>query len=248
MDGSIKALTEALALTTPTAPAQPTNREPEPGRHELPDEAGRDGTPAAAPTREHEPAMTLGEAANALELSTSTLRRWADTGRIHAIRTSGGHRRFPTSQVRRLQAARHKPKVRSTPPPVEPLPALSELLATAAPDLAAASTQALYDGAHTGWFASTAGRQQLERWALGVAAGARSGNYDTTTDATRTLMLQATHAGASLLERHTILERAGAIMLRNLQDGGTERSQLVGARRLLLHLRQLALEADDPRD
>ncbi len=33
-----------------------------------------------------EPAMSLGEAADALELSTSTLRRWADAGRIKALR------------------------------------------------------------------------------------------------------------------------------------------------------------------
>jgi excisionase family DNA binding protein len=248
MDGSIKALTEALALTTAAGLGQPADLEPKRDRSQLSDQAALEDGPPVAPTREHEPAMTLSEAADALELSTSTLRRWADAGRIHAIRTSGGHRRFPTREVRRLQAARHRPKVRSMPPPVAPLPALSDLLATAAPNVAAASTQALYDGAHTGWFASTTGRQQLERWALGVAAGARNGTYDTTTDATRTLMLQAAHAGASLLERYTILERAGGIIVRELQTRGTDRAQLLGARRLLVHLRQLVLETDDPRD
>jgi excisionase family DNA binding protein len=194
--------------------------------------------------------MALGDAAEALGLSTSTLRRWADAGRVQAIRTSRGHRRFPTREVHRLRAARlaqHKPVVRSVAPPVEPLPALGELLTAAAADLVRACTHALYDGAHTGWFASPTGRQHVERWALAVAAGARTGDYDTTTAATRQLMLQASHTGASLLERYTMLERVGAIVLRDLQDCETDRSELLGARRLFLHLRQLVLEADDAR-
>jgi len=247
VDGSVKALTEALAVTAPAVLGE-GRRLQEGGSHGGFDEPGPSDDEGTAAAREHEPTLTLGEAAEALGLSTSTLRRWADAGRIQAIRTSGAHRRFPTREVQRLaRPARYKPAVRSVPPPVEPLPALGELLTAAAPDLAGACTRALYDGERTGWFVSPAGRDQVERWALAVAADARTGVYDAAAEATRKLMLQAYHSGASLLERYTMLERAGAIILRDLQDRGPDRSELLGARRLFMHLRQLVLEADDAR-
>ena len=93
--------------------------------------------------------VTLGEAAEALGISTSTVRRWADTGRIQVVRTSGGHRRFPASELRRLAAeaaTTSKPEVRPTALPAEPLPGLYELLSGAAgesrPPSRAASTRA----------------------------------------------------------------------------------------------------------
>ena len=72
-----------------------------------------DGAPAAAPApsraawpRPPPPpggaTVTLGEAAVACGVSASTVRRWADTGRIAVVRTSGGHRRFPVAELRRL--------------------------------------------------------------------------------------------------------------------------------------------------
>jgi len=245
VDGSLKALTEALAVTAPAVLGEGRHLQQGGGRERF-DEPGPSDDHGATAAREHEPTLTLGEAAEALGLSTSTLRRWADAGRIQSLRTSGGHRRFPTREVQRLaRPAQHKPVVRSVTPPVEPLPALGELLTAAAPDLAGACTNALYERAHTGWFASPTGRDQVERWALSVGAGARTGDYDTTAEATRKLMLQAYHSGVSLLERYTMLERAGAIVLRDLQDRGP--ADLLGARRLFLHLRQLVLEADDAR-
>jgi len=43
--------------------------------------------------------LTLQEASARLGVSTSTVRRWADSGRIPARRTSGGHRRFDPQAV-----------------------------------------------------------------------------------------------------------------------------------------------------
>ena len=43
--------------------------------------------------------MSLGEACRLLEVSESTLRRWADEGLIRVYRTPGGHRRFSTEAV-----------------------------------------------------------------------------------------------------------------------------------------------------
>jgi excisionase family DNA binding protein len=43
----------------------------------------------------------LGEAATATGLSVSTLRRWADEGRVPSYRTQGGHRRFRLEDLHR---------------------------------------------------------------------------------------------------------------------------------------------------
>jgi diguanylate cyclase (GGDEF)-like protein/excisionase family DNA binding protein len=200
--------------------------------------------PRAASSGDHEASMTLGEAAEALDVSTSTLRRWADSGRIETLRTHGGHRRFPAREVQRLSTrnGRSRPIVRMVPAPVEALPALDELLTATAPNLAAAAARSLYEGAHTGWFVSPSGGRQLERWLLGVASGARAGDYETTAEATRKLMMHASPVGTSLLERHTIVERLGELIVRDLQRCGTDQAQLMAARRLVVRLRQIVLE------
>ncbi len=43
--------------------------------------------------------LTIQEAAKFLKVSTKTLRRWEDAGRLSPIRTSGGHRRYISSQL-----------------------------------------------------------------------------------------------------------------------------------------------------
>ena len=203
------------------------------------------GRRVAARVEEREPTMSVGEAAAALELSPSTLRRWAESGRIAMLRTRGGHRRFAVREVQRLSAAKaplRKPTVRVFPTPVEPLPDLERLLDAAAPRLATAAAHALYDSGYSGWFASPSGRGNVERWALAVARGAGTGHYELASEATRKLILQASAAGASLLERHTMLERLGEMIARELEAAGMERSRLLAARRLLVRLRQLGLE------
>lgn len=47
-----------------------------------------------------EPAIGLSEAAALTGVSISTLRRWADEGRIPSYRTAGGHRRFREDDLR----------------------------------------------------------------------------------------------------------------------------------------------------
>ena len=194
--------------------------------------------------------VTLGEAADALGVSTSTVRRWADTGRIQVVRTSGGHRRFPASELRRLAAEAAtavKPEVRATALPAEPLPGLHELLGGAAGELAAAVARGLYEGPAPGWFASTAGREQLGTWATALAAASREGAYDGALEATRRLVTHADLAGATLLERHGFLEHFGDAAVRTLQERGANRPELIGARRLFSRVRQVALEAADAR-
>ena len=42
------------------------------------------------------------EAARLLGVATSTLRRWAEEGKIHSGTTIGGHRRYRESEISRL--------------------------------------------------------------------------------------------------------------------------------------------------
>src|SRR5436853_6907022 len=48
--------------------------------------------------------LTLHEVSAQLGVAPSTVRRWADAGRIPARRTEGGHRRFDPAAVRALRA------------------------------------------------------------------------------------------------------------------------------------------------
>jgi excisionase family DNA binding protein len=46
--------------------------------------------------------LSLGHAASLLGVDQATLRHWADTGRVRAFRTPGGHRRFQEDDLRAL--------------------------------------------------------------------------------------------------------------------------------------------------
>ncbi len=50
----------------------------------------------------HEEHLSIGATASALSVSTITVRRWADAGKIKHVRTPGGHRMFPASEIRRI--------------------------------------------------------------------------------------------------------------------------------------------------
>ena len=49
---------------------------------------------------------TPSEAARILGISISTLRRWEREGKIRTVRTAGGHRRIPESEIRRILGQR----------------------------------------------------------------------------------------------------------------------------------------------
>jgi excisionase family DNA binding protein len=46
--------------------------------------------------------LTPGEVAAMFRVNAKTVTRWARAGKISAVRTLGGHRRFRTSEIRRL--------------------------------------------------------------------------------------------------------------------------------------------------
>lgn len=58
-------------------------------------------------TSEHEPAgsdalLTPSEVAAMFRVNPKTVTRWARAGKISAIRTLGGHRRFRAAEIRRF--------------------------------------------------------------------------------------------------------------------------------------------------
>jgi excisionase family DNA binding protein len=70
--------------------------------------------------------LSLGPASRVLGVDPDTLRRWADAGRVRSFATPGGHRRFSSSDLHRLQDVR-----RSAKRPLATLGATPERLARA---------------------------------------------------------------------------------------------------------------------
>jgi diguanylate cyclase (GGDEF)-like protein/PAS domain S-box-containing protein/excisionase family DNA binding protein len=191
------------------------------------------------------PSITLGEAAEALGVSASTLRRWADAGRIRVVRTAGGHRRFPTAEVRRLAAASstlRRPVLRGAQLPVTALPVTRDLLRERGEEIAGGAARTLYEPARSGWFAAATAADPIGRWLAALVAACGTGQYADVVGASRRLAATAGYAGASLVERHDFVDRFGEIALRRLQELQAPRDELIGLRRLVLRIRQAVLE------
>jgi excisionase family DNA binding protein len=203
---------------------------------------------APADYRSPEPAedtqVTLQAAANALSISPSRLRRWADEGRIESARTAGGHRRFPLQAVRRLATERGvRPSVRPIEPPGAALPALAHLLTTQGRHVAAAAAAVIYRDGPVGWFASDTAVPDLRDWLGALAECASNGRYPGALQATDVLMRRAHLNAATLLERHAFLERFAQVAVRALTRAGVEKGELTGTRRLFASLQQSLLES-----
>ena len=184
-------------------------------------------SPPPPPSSEPESTVPLSEAAEALGISASTLRRWADTGKLQTIRTPGGHRRFPVSEVRRLSSrsgAHTRGAVQSTELPHRPVVAFAELLELG-PGAIVVAASSIYSRGRPGWFGSPAGSVALADWVAALAQAARDGAYDRAVESTRRLLTLADFAGTSLLERHWSLERIRDTCLRQLRDGGARASR-----------------------
>lgn len=48
----------------------------------------------------HDALLTPSEVAALFRVNPKTVTRWARSGKLHAIRTLGGHRRFKSSEIR----------------------------------------------------------------------------------------------------------------------------------------------------
>lgn len=186
--------------------------------------------------------LSLGQAAQALGISTTTARRWADDGRLGATRTAGGHRRFALSEVRRLLAERGRPAIAPAEPPRRPLPGLAQLAESHGTQLAELSWRSLYGELQTGFFIAAEGVEATERWLGALASAAETANFEMLHEATSAFMRTAERSGASLLERYLAIERFAETTTRALSRRSCPREEIVEVRRLFaaLNQRQLA--------
>jgi diguanylate cyclase (GGDEF)-like protein/PAS domain S-box-containing protein/excisionase family DNA binding protein len=196
------------------------------------------GLPGAAARPSPDATLSLGQAAKALNISTTTVRRWADDGRLGVTRTAGGHRRFAVRDVRRLLAARGSLAIAPTEPPRRALPGLARLAEGHGQQLAELSWRTLYGELRTGFFVDPEGVAAAGHWLGAIASAAGTGNYGMLLEATRAFMRVAEQAGASLLERHVAIERFGETAARALTRRSCPREELVDVRRLFVSLGQ----------
>ncbi len=186
--------------------------------------------------------VSLKAAATAVGVSSSTLRRWADDGRLPAIRTAGGHRRFPLEGVRRLAADQHPQAiVRPVDPPARALVALAELLREHGAALVTAASAALYRDGHAGAFGREDLTQDLAGWLAEVARACETAQYDAALAATDAFMRRVSLQGTPLLERYRFLDHLAETTGRALTDDGASQRDLRATRRLFASLQQAHL-------
>jgi diguanylate cyclase (GGDEF)-like protein/excisionase family DNA binding protein len=216
------------------------------------------GVPELADAAPEEPAsadaaipastMALSEAAEALDVSASTLRRWADSGRLRVVRTAGGHRRFAAADVRRLgrqTAGRQNPLLRPARLPDGPIPELALLAAEEGGALLRRAATLLYEPGRPGWFAGTAGTGQLDTW-LGALRAAAAGvvGWDSAIDATRELAARARAGGAAHVEGHLLLERIEDLLRFRLHERSASHAALAQVRRLVRALHRAMVDTE----
>ena len=167
-------------------------------------------------------------------VSASTLRRWADSGRIAAQRTAGGHRRFAVADLKRLGRASSRPRLDLGSAAATPIPRLAAILETDGSRLLVAVCAGLYEKPSRGWFRSDRARRPIAQWVDALKQACVTGEYGVLQEDTVQLARRAEIGGASLLEFTLFMERIAAAMLQMLRrDGASTDSQIVAAQRML---------------
>lgn len=188
-----------------------------------------------------------GVAARALGVSISTVRRWIDEGRLEATRTSGGHRRIPEAELRRMDRSLIRPAVVRRPRlPEQALPALAAVLEARGEHLAADAARISYEGRAVGWFAQPRSEAPLRVWVRRVARAAGSGLPQDAVDATRDMITEARIA-TGVEECQVFLDRFSAVVLRALPHEDAAPRHLDGTRLLLAAMRRALAESEDER-
>jgi excisionase family DNA binding protein len=187
--------------------------------------------------------MPMGSAASALGVSASTIRRWIDERRLSALRTSGGHRRLVRSEVEReRKRLRPGPALRAPPAPQAPLPRIGAAILKRSDWIGEISLRSVYLGEDHGWFGTSGGEAQLDRWLKEIGQGLSSGDFKAVTDATEALLGAARDGRVPLGERMSLLDGVAqaARAAIGLEEPGAE--ELRDWLRVGRILRQLAVQ------
>jgi excisionase family DNA binding protein len=59
----------------------------------------------------HEELLTPGEVARLFAVDPKTVSRWANSGKITAVKTLGGHRRFRATEIRAMLTRAQQPRI-----------------------------------------------------------------------------------------------------------------------------------------
>jgi excisionase family DNA binding protein len=181
-----------------------------------PEVADRPGAAPEAHPASADESIRLGEAAQLLGVSSSTLRRWADEGRVATLRSSGGHRRFTVAELQRMHGLR-RVRLRTPPMPSGTLHSVYLVLISQGSELADMVAGSLYEG-RDGWFAQDEARAPTAEWITQLATSFRQARYGSMTTDLARYMRRAEVSGASLAERHLFVERFGAATRRRLEQ------------------------------
>jgi excisionase family DNA binding protein len=161
--------------------------------------------------------LPLSAVAEALGVSSSTVRRLADQGVLPGTRTEGGHRRFRRADVQRLARERRRtPALRPWELPQQPLPATAELLEHDGGALAERAARSLYDPQHLGWFAAPQGIARSHTWLAALADAVAAGAPRDAIATTAAYADAATLGGASAAEVIRFLGQFGAATAQEL--------------------------------
>jgi PAS domain S-box-containing protein/excisionase family DNA binding protein len=173
--------------------------------------------------------VTLYEAARLMNVSGSTLRRCADSGRLACMRTSGGHRRFRLADIQRLRTERHQPsEVRMQAYPARPLPFVAATLERHGGEIATRAARCLYVGP-PGWFEQPEAAGPIRSLLSSLARAFATGDFHEGQGAVREFMRQAELSGTSLAERHAFIHTLDAVLRRQLREQGCPRLEQAGA-------------------
>jgi excisionase family DNA binding protein len=169
--------------------------------------------------------FSIGEAARVLGVSIRTVRRWEADGRLTAVRTDGGHRRFPVDAVMALRDTREQedgggvPNLRRAGLPTKSLPVLERVLVGRADAIFAVTVGHMYNADRPGWFRSAAAAPHLKAFISQLTAAARTGDWHVLPSATSLLITRAAAAdqGPTYQEAFQFLRTLRAVLIRELR-------------------------------
>jgi excisionase family DNA binding protein len=192
--------------------------------------------------------VTPSAAGVAVGVSSSTIRRWIDAGRVDSYRTTGGHRRIPRSELRRLVRELHpQGRIREVPLPEGPLPLFAGMLAESGERLVEVALRGTYEPAAPGWVAQPAARAEVVRWLGLLARTCLAGDYSAIIRRSMDLFGGA-RAAAPLLECQTFVERLSFATIREFRASDAGQAELLQAQRLTAVLRRVPLMMEDRLD
>lgn len=215
------------------------------GREIAGDHGAPDDDPAPVPDTGN--LIGIGAASRTLGVSTSTVRRWIDDGRLRATRTAGGHRRVARRDVRRMVHAASRPsRVRNVDLPAGPLPILARILTDSGSTLTRNAARLTYEVGAEGWFAGPEAVPVLDAWAARTARALHRSGGAAAVSAT-TALFQTARDFASLEECLVFADRLSMLIIQRLQHDLPGQSELDAGRKILAAMRRALVILEDAR-